>query len=186
MSPDTPVRLTRGANVALGDLVPVAGTLDIAIGWERTSSVGGPEVVPGAVVCGRDGKALSDEHFVFFNQLDSPDHQVRLSPGDAGALTVSLPDLPAVVDKVVLVVYLDPDLRRPGSFQDLRKLWFRVMDRAGTELVVYEMERGDVSSVNAVILGEVYRHQSAWKVRAVGQGFDSGLRGVATTFGISL
>jgi stress response protein SCP2 len=38
----------------------------------------------------------------------------------------------------------------------------------------------------ALLLVEVYRRQGAWKVRAVGQGYATGLAGIATDFGISV
>jgi tellurium resistance protein TerD len=37
-----------------------------------------------------------------------------------------------------------------------------------------------------MIFAEIYRHNGEWKFRAVGQGYASGLRGVASDFGIEL
>jgi stress response protein SCP2 len=37
-----------------------------------------------------------------------------------------------------------------------------------------------------MIFAEIYRRQGAWKVRAVGQGYTTGLKGVASDFGVTI
>jgi tellurium resistance protein TerD len=37
-----------------------------------------------------------------------------------------------------------------------------------------------------MVFAELYRHRGAWKVRAVGQGYASGLAGVASDFGVTI
>jgi hypothetical protein len=46
----------------------------------------------------------------------------------------------------------------------------------------------DVAAANetAMITGELYRRAGRWRFRAVGQGYASGLAGLATDFGISV
>ncbi|MEI4896889.1 TerD family protein, partial [Klebsiella pneumoniae] len=36
----------------------------------------------------------------------------------------------------------------------------------------------------AVIMGEVYRYQGNWKLRALGQGFNGGLEPLAVSYGV--
>ena len=44
----------------------------------------------------------------------------------------------------------------------------------------------DASSETAMILGEVYRNNAEWKFRAVGQGYSTGLAGIARDFGVNI
>jgi tellurium resistance protein TerD len=37
-----------------------------------------------------------------------------------------------------------------------------------------------------MIFGEIYRHGGDWKFRAVGQGYTSGLAGIARDFGVDV
>lgn len=43
-----------------------------------------------------------------------------------------------------------------------------------------------MSTERAVVLFEFYRRDSTWKVRAVGQGYDDGLTGLARDFGVTV
>jgi tellurium resistance protein TerD len=188
MSVPEVVRLRSGANVALSTLMPAPGTVVVGFGWQVVEARGpAVQLVPSAIVCGANGKALSSEHLVFFNQLAAPDGSVHLAPesGDEEQIEVDLREVPSSADKIVLMVYVDPDLRTPGTFAAVRRAYFRVCDRSGRELVRYDIEDYSVE-VNAMIFGELYRHRGEWKVRAIGQGYSTGLRGVGETFGVSL
>jgi tellurium resistance protein TerD len=186
VSPAT-VRLVRGSNASLSEMLPILGTVVVGFGWKVIESKGPiSELVPSAVVVDAHGMALSDGHLVFFNQLATPDGAVRYVEGDEEQVEVDLAAIPAGVDKIVFVVYADPDLRQPGNFGAVRSAYFRVCDRSGTELVRYDIEDSSDIDVTAMIFGEIYRHRDAWKVRAVGQGYKTGLKGVAKDFGVHI
>lgn len=186
MSPAA-VKLVRGSNASLSELLPILGTVVVGFGWKVIEGKGPvAEVVPSAIVCNAAGLALSDEHLVFFNQLATPDGAVQYAEGDDEQIEVDLAAIPEGVDKIVFVVYADPDLRQPGNFGAVRNAYFRVCDRSGSELVRYDIEDSSDIDVTAMIFGEIYRHRDTWKVRAVGQGYKTGLKGVARDFGVSI
>lgn len=186
MSPAA-VKLVRGSNTSLSELLPIIGTVVVGFGWKIIESRGpATELVPSAVVCGPDGMALSDEHLVFFNQLATPDGTVEYVQRDEEQIEVDLASIPADVDKIVFVVYADPDLRQPGNFGVVRQAYFRILDRSATEIVRYDIEDSSDVDVTAMIFGEIYRHRDAWKVRAIGQGYKTGLKGVAKDFGVHI
>lgn len=181
------MRLTRGANASLSELIPLLGTVVVGFGWRVIESRGpAVDLVPSAIVCGEDGRALSDEHLVFFNQLAAPEGSVTYVAGDEEQIEVDLAGVPEGVERIAFVVYADPDKRRPGSFAAVRSAYMRILDRAGDEVVRYDIEDSEDAEITAMIFGELYRHRGAWKVRAVGQGYRTGIHGVAADFGISL
>ncbi len=183
----TAKKLIRGGNTGLSDLMPTLGTVVVGFGWRILESRGPQvELVPAAIICDSSGRALSDEHMVFFNQLAAPDGTVQYVEGDEEQIEVNLPSIPPEVDKIVFVVYADPDLRLPGHFGSVRRAYVRFMDRAGTELVKYDLEEGSGIEITAMVFAELYRHNQAWKVRAVGQGYSTGLRGVADDFAVTI
>ncbi|MEO9220271.1 MAG: TerD family protein [Mycobacteriaceae bacterium] len=182
-----PVKLIRGSNTSLSALMPTLGTVVVGFGWNVVQSRGpAVELVPSAILCGASGQALSDEHLVFFNQLVSPDGAVQYVEGDVEQLEVDLAAVPAEVAKIVFVVYADPDLRKPGSFGAVRSAYVRVCDRSGAEAIRYDIEEGAGLDITAMVFAELYRHSGAWKVRAIGQGYSTGLQGVADDFGVRI
>ncbi len=182
-----PVKLIRGSNTSLSALLPTLGTVLVGFSWDVVQSRGpAVELVPSAILCGASGQALSDEHLVFFNQLVSPDGAAEYVEGDVEQIEVDLSAVPAEVAKIVFVVYADPDLRKPGNFGAVRSAYVRVSDRSGAELVRYDIEEGAGLDITAMVFAELYRHSGAWKVRAIGQGYSTGLQGVADDFGVRI
>jgi len=181
------VKLARGSNASLSDLIPMLGTVVVGFGW-RVISGHGPatELVPSAVVCNAEGHALSDEHLVFFNQLATPDGAVHYVEGDEEQIEVDFAAIPEEVARIVFVVYVDPDLRQPGNFGAVRRAYVRLCDRSGVEVVRYDIEDSTDVAVTAMIFAEIYRHKGTWKVRAIGQGYKTGLKGVAADFGVAI
>ena len=185
MSPS--VRLQRGANTVVST-GPTAGKVVASFGWSLVESRGpATEVVTAAILLGPDDRAVSPDALVFFNQLASPDGEVRYVPdGEQDAIEVDLPSVPSGVEKIALVVYVNPDLRQPGSFAAVRGPYVRLLDRAGNEILRYDILAADTREASAVIFGELYRHRDQWKFRAVGQGYKDGVLGVARDFGLPL
>jgi tellurium resistance protein TerD len=189
------VSLAKGGNVSLTKEAPGLTTAVIGLGWDaRTTSGAAFDLDASALLVNGVGKVLSDEHFVFFNNLTSPDGSVEhtgdnttgLGDGDDEAIRVGLATVPAEVDKIVFAVSIyEADARRQ-SFGQVRNAYIRVVDEAdGAELARYDLSE-DASTETAMIFGEVYRRGSEWKFRAVGQGYTSGLAGIATEFGVNV
>ncbi len=64
-------------------------------------------LVVATILCDSASQALSDEHFVFFNQLSSPDLSVtqreQALGGDTEQVEIDLADVPAEVERIVVV-----------------------------------------------------------------------------------
>ena len=75
---------------------------------------------------------------------------------------------------------------RRQSFGQVSKAYIRCLNAAGeTEIARYDLSE-DSSTETAMIFGELYRHGSEWKFRAVGQGFKGGLGPLARSFGVNV
>ena len=140
------------------------------------------------------GKVVSDKHFVFFNNLKSPDGSVEHTgdnltgegEGDDEVINVNLAGVPAEVDKIVFAVSIYDAETRQQSFGQVRNAYIRIVNQAGgAEIARYDLSE-DASTETAMIFGEVYRNQSEWKFRAVGQGYSTGLRGIAQDYGVNV
>jgi tellurium resistance protein TerD len=189
------VALTKGGNVSLSKSAPNLASIAVGLGWDaRTTSGADFDLDASALLVGGNGKVLSDEHFVFFNNLKSPDGSVEHTgdnltgegEGDDETINVELPLVPTQAEKIVFTVSIYDAESRSQSFGQVTNAYIRVVNRAdGTELARYDLSE-DASTETAMIFGEVYRRDAEWKFRAVGQGYASGLRGIAVDFGVNV
>ncbi len=165
--------ITKGANTALPDHV---GPVVVALGWS-----GGVDLDASALLLTSSGKVRNDADFVFYNQPRSVDGSVvhQGKQGTRETLRIDLDDLPAEIETVAIAASTDGS--PIGQASDLHLL---VSDAGGAELVRFDIT--DATSETAFVFGELYRRQGAWKFRAVGQGWSSGLAGLAKDYGISV
>ncbi|MCX4973081.1 VWA domain-containing protein [Streptomyces sp. NBC_00620] len=174
----TSTSMSKGANLPVE-----AGAVHVVLGWSGGS--GAPDADASALLLGAGGRVRDDGDFVFYNQAQHASRAVRHlgKRQDAGATTdtveVDLRALEPDIERVVLCASADG-----GTFGELSGLTLRLLD-AGTrdELAYFEME---ATTETAFIGGELYLRGGRWKFRAVGQGYASGLAGLATDFGISV
>jgi tellurium resistance protein TerD len=189
------ISLSKGGNVSLTKEAPGLTSVTVGLGWdERTTSGQDFDLDASAIAVGSDGSALSDKHFVFFNNLTSPDGSVEHTgdnltgggDGDDEQIKVNLAGVPVEVDKVVFPVSIYEADSRNQAFGQVRNAFIRVVNQAdGRELTRYDLSE-DASNETAMIFGELYRNGSEWKFRAVGQGYASGLAGIAKDFGVNV
>ncbi|MCP2316592.1 tellurite resistance protein TerA [Nocardia amikacinitolerans] len=169
--------MMKGANVA----VPMSA-VRIELGWQ--SGPGIPDADASALLL-VGGKVRSDNDFVFYNQPLHPSGAVRHEGKQQGptvldVLSVQLAQVEPQVETVVIAASADG-----GTFGQFQGLYVRVLD-AATGAEVARFDSTGATTETAFVLGELYRRQGAWKFRAVGQGYASGLAGLATDFGISV
>ncbi|WP_449338450.1 TerD family protein [Streptomyces chartreusis] len=167
-----------------GSNVPVPTTaLRVELGWR--SGPGVPDADASALLL-VGGKVRSDADFVFYNQPAHSSGAVRHEgKRDAGgqvtdSIHVDLARVEPAIETVILAASSDG-----GSFGRVPGLYIEVKDAAqGTVVARFDSTGADVET--AFVLGEFYRRQGAWKFRAVGQGYSSGLEGLATDYGITV
>ncbi|MGW8698947.1 TerD family protein [Streptomyces eurythermus] len=157
--------------------------LRVEVGWR--SGHGVPDADASALLLA-SGKVRSDADFVFYNQPAHASGAVRHEGKrtDGGRVTDTLlADLARVegdIERIVLAASADG-----GTFGQVPDLSIEVTDAASGQ-VVARFDSPGATVETAFVLGEFYRRQGGWKFRAVGQGYDSGLEGLATDFGISV
>jgi tellurium resistance protein TerD len=189
------VSLSKGGNVSLTKEAPNLTAVLVGLGWDARTTTGVDfDLDASALMTGPDGKVVSDRHFVFFNNLTSPDGSVEHTgdnltgegEGDDEQIKVNLSGVPAEVAKIVFPVSIYDAENRQQSFGQVRNAFIRVINQADSrELARYDLTE-DASTETAMVFGELYRNGAEWKFRAVGQGYASGLRGIAQDFGVNV
>ncbi|HJQ02969.1 MAG TPA: TerD family protein [Jatrophihabitans sp.] len=184
--------MKRGSNVALTREIPTLRSVVLGVRFETGSEKALLDnLVVATILCDSASKALSDEHFVFFNQLSSPEESVSQREAALGAdseqVEVDLPDVPADVERVVVVLYLNDPITHRRSLGQLRECYIRVLNAAdNAELVRSENLAPMLTSETALALGELYRHQGGWKFKVIGDGYTKGIAGIAADYGLPL
>ncbi|WGD41966.1 VWA domain-containing protein [Streptomyces cathayae] len=171
-------------SMSKGSNLPVdAPVVRVELAW--TAGAGVPDIDASALLLTAAGRVRNDGDFVFYNQQRHASHAVthRGKRNAVGAATdtveVDLRLLEPAVERVALCASSDG-----GTFGQVPGLVLRLIDAgAETEIARFDMVAG---TETAFIGGELYRRQGKWKFRAVGQGYASGLAGLATDFGITV
>jgi tellurium resistance protein TerD len=188
------VTLAKGGNVSLSKAAPNLKHVMIGLGWQARSTTGADfDLDASALLCAA-GRVLGDEYFVFYNNLKSPEGSVEHTGdeliggtgGDDETILVDLTAVPERVDKVVFPVSIYEAEARSQTFGQVSNAYIRVVNQDDqAELARYDLTE-DASTETAMIFGELYRYGGEWKFRAVGQGYASGLRGIALDFGVNV
>jgi tellurium resistance protein TerD len=173
------INLQKGQRESLN-----APKFTIGLGWD-TNSFGGNDFDLDASVfmLGENKKLVSDEHFIFYNNLTSPDgalvhtgdNLTGEGDGDDEAIKVDLSIVgPAVSELCIVVTIHEAEVRRQ-NFGQVRNSFVRIIDKDGVEVLKYELEE-DFSIETAVEFGRIYRRNGEWRFEAVGVGMKGGLQ----------
>jgi len=182
--------LRRGSNVELTREIPGLPGLVLGVRWnagqERALA---DSLVIATILCDDRGRALSDEHFVFFNQLAEPSMSVEqldqvLGP-DTEQVEIRFSAVPPEISRIVVVLYLNEGNGLRRTLGRLRELTVRATDpRDQRELVRSENLTPALDQETALALAEVYRHNGGWKFKVLGEAYLAGVIGLAKDYGV--
>jgi len=129
-----------------------------------------------AFVC-IDGKLMSNKDVVYFGNLrhgsgavkHMGDNLTGAGDGDDEQIFVDLDKLPSNYDRIVFVVNIYEASKRKQDFGLIKNAFIRICDgETDKELCKYNLSE-NYDGMTAMIFGEIYRHNGAWKFNAIGQ-----------------
>jgi tellurium resistance protein TerD len=189
------ISLNKGGNVSLTKTDPNLVRILIGLGWDERATDGASfDLDASAFLLSASGKVRGDHDFIFYNQLKSSDGAVEHTgdnrsgqgAGDDESILVDLSKVAAEIDKIAVTVTIHEAQSRQQNFGQIANAFIRVLNQdTGIELVRFDLGE-DYSTETAMVFGEVYRHGSEWKFRAVGQGYSGGLAAMCQQYGIQL
>lgn len=196
------ISLSKGGNINLSKEAPSLTRVRVCLGWDINSTDTGADYdldvsafmlrhnpVPGGV----RPSLLSEKHFVFYNNLSSPESAVQHS-GDnrTGSATaddeivyVSLDKMPEECAEVSFVCTIHEALARRQNFGQVRNAYIRLVnDETDDEVARFDLTE-DFSNETALQFGSIYKHNGDWKFKAVGAGYNKGLDAFIAEYGYS-
>ena len=185
--------VSKGGNLSLSKEAPGMTKVLVGLGWDARSTDGQDfDLDASAFLLKADGKVRADSDFIFYNQLKSTDGSVEHTgdnrtgegDGDDEAIKIDLSKVPAEIDKIAITVTIHEADARKQNFGQVRNAFIRLVNQDNNnEVVRYDLAE-DASTETAMIFAELYRNGAEWKFRAVGQGFNGGLKPLAESFGL--
>jgi tellurium resistance protein TerD len=189
------ISLSKGGNISLTKSEPGLKRILIGLGWDARATDGKDfDLDASAFLLNGGGKVRGDHDFIFYNQLKSAegsvehtgDNRTGAGDGDDESIMVDLTKVPADVDRIAITVTIDEADTRGQNFGMVSNAFIRVVNaETNNEVTRYDLSE-DASVETAMIFGEVYRHGTDWKFRAVGQGYKGGLGPLASSFGVNI
>lgn len=158
----------------------------IGLGWDTNESSTGQgfDLDASVFVLGENKKLLSDGHFIFYNNLSSPDGAVVHTgdnltgdgDGDDEQVNVDLGKIDNNASEICIVVTIHDAEVRKQNFGQVRNSFIRIFDtNTNQEILKYELDE-DFSIETAVEFGRIYKRNNEWKFEAVGMGMKGGLQ----------
>ena len=189
------VSLSKGQNVSLTKESPGLKKVLFGLGWDLRKTDGSAfDLDASAFVLDANGKVLSDQHFVFYNNLKDPsgavthtgDNLTGEGEGDDEQIIIELGLMTPNAAKVSFAVTINEAEARNQNFGQVSNAFIRAVNAdSNQEIARYDLSE-DASIETAMIFGELYRHNDEWKFKAIGQGYAGGLAALAKDFGVSI
>ena len=181
------INLSKGERISLEKVAPGLVQIFIGLGWDiNVTDTGGDFDIDGSIfLVDSNEKLISDKHFIFYNNLKSPDpdqsiqqrgdNRTGAGEGDDEIIDVNLKTVPAEIAKVVLTVTIHEAEKRQQNFGQVSNAFVRIVNCENEEEIIRYDLTEDFSVETALIMAELYRKDGEWRMNAVGAGYEGGL-----------
>ncbi|MEP3665800.1 MAG: TerD family protein [Roseibium sp.] len=187
--------LSKGENLSLSKAAPGLTNILIGLGWDERATSGHDFDLDASIfMLDANGKVRSNDDFIYYGQLASKDGSVQHTgdnltgegEGDDEAIKVDLNNVPADIQKLAITVTIHDAEARRQSFGQVANAFCRIVNEAGgAEVARYDLSE-DAGAETAMVFAEVYRHNGEWKFKAVGQGYNGGLKAMCDAYGVKI
>lgn len=194
------INLEKGGRINLSKDVPLLKRVRLGLGWDANQFDTGKDfdLDASVFICKADAqgsaKLISDEHFVFYGHLTSPDGAVMhkgdnrtgAATGDDESIIVNLQKVAPEVEEMSFIVTIHEASERRQNFGQVKNSYIKLYDdETGKEVAKYSLE-DDFSTETAVQFGSLYKKDGAWLFKAVGAGYKKGLADFVVAYGGNL
>ncbi|MEL6560891.1 MAG: TerD family protein [Bacteroidota bacterium] len=178
------ISLKKGNSFDLTKKKPSLKKILVGLGWDMKP---GNNLDLDAVcfMLGNNKKLVSDEHFVFYNNLRSPDRSVEhtgdnrtgVGDGDDEMILINLPAVDSNVEEMLFVVTINDAAIKNHSFGLLDDAFIRIVDvETNEEILRYDLD-AQYPQATEVEFGKLNKDGNEWKFQALGIATEKGLQG---------
>ncbi|MEL6909966.1 MAG: TerD family protein [Cyanobacteria bacterium J06643_13] len=188
------INLSKGERISLEKVAPGLVQIFIGLGWDiNVTDTGGDFDIDASIfLLGSNEKLISDKHFIFYNNLKSPDPEQSIQQrgdnrtgagdGDDEIIDVNLKTVPPEIEKMVLTVTIHEADKRQQNFGQVSNAFVRIVNCENEEEIIRYDLTEDFSVETALIMAELYRKDGEWRMNAVGAGYQGGLQALVERY----
>ena len=182
------VSLTKGQRISLEKVAPGLKEVFVGLGWNINATDTGADfdIDASVFLLNSNEKLISDRHFIFYNNLTSPDsaksvqqrgdNRTGAGEGDDEIIDVNLRTVPTEVEKIAIAVTIHEAQQRKQNFGQVNNAFVRIVNCENEqEIIRYDLTE-DYSTETALIMAELYRQSGEWRMNALGSGYQGGLQ----------
>jgi tellurium resistance protein TerD len=112
------------------------------------------------------------------------DNRTGEGDGDDEVIKIKLDKIPSDYETLAVTVTIYDAESRLQNFGMVGNAYVRVVDEeTGEELIRFDLSE-DFSTETALVVAEIYKHNGEWKFKAVGSGYNGGLKALCNQYGI--
>lgn len=197
------IQLDKGQKINLSKTVASLTNIKAVIGWNANTTDTGVDfdVDVSAFICKHNAsnlpKLISNEWFIFYNNLKSPDGAVVHrgdnltgatddSSGECEAITVDIKNINEQVDEISFVVTIHDAAIRRQNFGQIINAYICLFNEVDGHVIANYDLSDDFSIETAVQVGSLYKKNGDWMFHAVGAGYKTGLASFVQEYGGTL
>ena len=189
-----PINLSKGQRISLEKVSPGLVQIFVGLGWDINITDTGSDFDIDASIFLLDSneKLISDQHFIFYNNQNSPDPEQSIQlrgdnrtgagEGDDEIIDINLKTVPTDIAKAALVVTIHEADKRQQNFGQVSNAFVRIVNCENEEEIIRYDLTEDFSIETAIIMAELYRKDGEWRMNAVGAGYEGGLQALVDRY----
>lgn len=164
--------LIKGQKITLGEI----NKFNVGINWDQSSFLN-YEIDASIILLSDRDKLEEESNFIFYNNPKSTCSSVILNEDNNNYkknIEIDLNKIPIDVSRLVFVLTIDNGDSLNHRFGNIKDITFDLCDK-NSNLPLYKYSVDQLTNETAIIIVEIYKHNSIWKLQTTGNGFNSGL-----------
>lgn len=176
--------LEKKKPIDINKIKPGIQKIIAGLGWDEATINGTPVDCDVSVfLLGANGKLVSDEHFIFYNNLSSSDGSVIHTgdnrdgdgEGDDESIKIDLSKIDQRVEFLYFAITIHESEARGHHFGNVENSFINIRNEADNSILCNYKLNENFDGQDSLIIASISRNGGNWNVEALGQAFSGGL-----------
>jgi tellurium resistance protein TerD len=178
------IQLEKKKPISIIKEKPGLSKITAGLGWDPAHINGHPvDLDLSLFMLGENGKLVTDEYFVFYNNATSPDSSAHYpgdsrggeGDGDDEVIHIDLFKTDSRVEFLYFAVTIDKCEERGHHFGHVHNSYINIRNAADNSILCQYELKESFTNEDSVIIASISRNGGAWNAEALGQAFSGGL-----------
>ncbi len=178
------IQLEKKKPISLTKEKPGINNIVAGLGWDPAVTNGhSVDLDLSLFMLGENGKLLTDEYFIFYNNATSPDGSANYpgdsrggeGEGDDEVINIDLGKINPQVEFLYFAVTIDQSEARGHNFGHVQNSYINIRNAADNSILCQYQLKENFTNEDSLIVATISRNGGNWNVEAIGQAFSGGL-----------